>query len=145
MSMDRSFIERNRASTNHIRLLTGRLSDDEMMHRVGEHWTVAITLAHLAFWDRRVMAVLDRTEQDGELFIPEIDLIVNDIALPLWAAIPPREAARLALETAQTLDTRLEEFPQELLEELNAYNQRFVVRALHREEHLAEVEAALSH
>lgn len=145
MSVDRSFIERNRASTNHIRHLVERLSGEEMRHPVGEHWTVAITLAHLAFWDRRVMLVLDRTEQDRKLFIPEIDLIVNEIALPFWEAIPPQEAARLAIETAQALDKRLEEFPPELIEELYDFNQRFVLRALHREEHLAEVEAAMNH
>jgi len=143
--MDRSFIERNRASTNHIRHLIERLSEEEMRYPVGEHWTVAITLAHLAFWDRRVLLVLDRTEQDRKLFIPEIDLIVNDIALPLWEAIPSSEAARLALQTAQALDKRLEEFPPELLEELYDFNQRYILRTLHREEHLAEAEAALNH
>ena len=94
--------------------LAARLSDEEMQHPVGEHWTVAIVLAHLAFWDRRVMYVLDMTERDGKLFIPEIDIFVNDLSLPLWAAIPPREAARIAIETAETLDKRLEEFPPAL-------------------------------
>ena len=54
MTLDRSFVERNRASTDRIRALAARLSDVEMQHPVGEHWTVAIALAHLAFWDRRV-------------------------------------------------------------------------------------------
>ena len=144
MPLDRSFVERNRASTDRIRTLAARLTDDELQHPVGEHWTVAIALAHLAFWDRRVMYVLDKTERDGALFIPEIDIFVNDLSLPLWAAIPPREAARIAIDTAQALDVRLEGFPVALLEEINAYNQRWVVRALHRNEHLNEVDAALS-
>jgi Mycothiol maleylpyruvate isomerase N-terminal domain len=143
MTLDRSFSERNRASTNRIRALAARLTDAEMQHPVGEHWTVAIALAHLAFWDRRVMYVLDMTERDGKLFIPEIDIFVNDLSLPLWAAIPPREAARIAIETAEALDRRLEGFPPALLEEINAYNERWVVRALHRGEHLDEVDAAL--
>lgn len=143
MTLDRSFIERNRASTNRIRALAGRLTDEEMQHPVGEHWTVAIALAHLAFWDRRVIYVLDNTERDGKLFIPEIDIFVNDLSLPLWAAIPPRAAARIAIESAQALDIRLEGFPPALLEEINAYNERWVVRALHRGEHLDQVEAAL--
>src|SRR5262245_2405982 len=143
MSLDRSFIERNRASTDRIRALAARLSDAELQHPVGEHWTVAIALAHLAFWDRRVDYVLDMTERDGTLFIPEIDIFVNDLSLPLWAAIPPREAARIAIETAETLDRRLESFSPALLEEIHAYNERWVVRALHRGEHLDEVDAAL--
>jgi hypothetical protein len=143
MTLDRSFVERNRASTNRIRALAARLSDEELQHPVGEHWTVAIALAHLAFWDRRVMYVLDMTERDGKLFIPEIDIFVNDLSLPLWAAIPPRQAARIAIETAEALDRRLEGFSPALLEEIYAYNERWVVRALHRGEHLDEVDAAL--
>ncbi len=143
MTLDRSFVERNRASTNRIRALVARLTDEEMQQTVGEHWTVAIALAHLAFWDRRVMYVLDMTERDGKPFIPEIDIFVNDLSLPLWAAIPPREAARIAIETSEALDTRLEGFPPALLEEIHAYNERWVVRALHRGEHLDDVDAAL--
>jgi hypothetical protein len=143
MVLDRSFIERNRASTNRIRALATRLSDEEMLHPVGEHWTGAIALAHLAFWDRRVMYVLDKTEQDGKLFIPEIDIFVNDLSLPLWAAIPPRQAARICIETAEMLDKRLEEFPQTCIDEIYTYNKRWIERSLHRGEHLDEVDAAL--
>ena len=143
MALDQSFIEHNRASTDRIRALAARLTDEEMQHPVGEHWTVAIALAHLAFWDRRVMVVLDATEREGKLFIPQVDILVNDVSLPLWAAIPPREAARIAIETAEALDRRLENYPPALLEEIYAYNKRWVVRALHRGEHLDDVDAAL--
>jgi hypothetical protein len=143
MTMDRSFIVRNQASTERIRNMAARLSDDKMQHPVGEHWTVAIVMAHLAFWDRRVMYVLDMTERDGKLFIPEIDIFVNDLSLPLWAAIPPHSAANLAIETAETLDKRLETYSPALLEEIYTYNKRWVERSLHRGEHLDEAEAAL--
>ena len=144
MTLDRSFIEHNRASTDRIRALAASLTDEQMQHPVGEHWTVGIALAHLAWWDRRVMYVLEMTERNGELFIPEIDIVVNDLSLPLWAAIPPRAAARIAIESAETLDRRLESYPPALLEAIYAYNKRWVVRALHRGEHLDEVDAALS-
>lgn len=143
MTLDRSYIEQNRASTERIRALAERLSEEEMQTRVGEHWTVGIVFVHLAWWDRRVMYVLDMTEKDDKLFIPEIDIIVNDLSLPLWAAIPPHEAARIAIETAETLDKRLEEYSPALLEEIYNYNKRWVIRALHRGEHLDEADAAL--
>jgi len=143
MTMDRSFIELNRASRQRMRALAERLTDEEMQTRVGEHWTVGIVFAHLAWWDRRVIYVLDMTEKNGNLFVPEIDIFVNDLSLPLWAAVPPREAARIAIETAETLDKRLEEYSPALLEEIYNYNQRWVIRALHRGEHLGEAEAAL--
>lgn len=144
MTMDRSFIEQNRASIRRMRTLAERLNDAELQHPVGEHWTVAITLAHLAFWDLRMLYVLDQTERKGKLFIPEIDISVNDMLLPLWAAIPPREAARIAIETAEALDQRLENSPPAFLEEIYANNKRWVMRALHRGEHLDEVEAAFA-
>lgn len=141
--MDRSFIELNRASRERIRSLAERLTDEQLLTKVGEHWTVGIVYAHIAWWDRRVMYMLDMTEKNGKLFVPEIDIFVNDLSLPLWAAVPPREAVRIAMENAEALDKRLEEYPEALLEEIYNYNKRWVVRALHRGEHLSEAEAAV--
>ena len=143
MTLDPSYKEQNHASSERIRTLANRLTDEEMQTKVGEHWTVGIVFAHLAWWDRRVMYVLDMTEQNGKLFIPEIDVFVNDLSLPLWAAVPPREAARIAIETSETLDKRLEAYLPALLEEIYNHNKRWVVRALHRNEHLDEADAAL--
>jgi DinB superfamily len=143
MTLNRSFVQLNRASTERIRRLVKRLSDEEMQHPVGENWTVVVALAHLAFWDRRVMYALDITEKSGKLVTPEIELLVNDLSLPLWLALPPREAARLAVETADALDKRLEAFPDPMLEQLFQYNKRWVIRAMHRGEHLDEVDLAL--
>ena len=143
MPLDLSYNQLNRASTERIKKLVTSLSDEEMQMRVGEHWTVAIALAHLAFWDRRVMYVLDMTAKDGKLFVPGIDIIVNDLSLPLWAAIPAHEAARIAIETAEDLDEQLEVYPQNLLEEIYNHNKRMVIRALHRNEHLDEIDMAL--
>src|SRR5512134_3090906 len=111
MALDRSFADHNRASTDRIRALAASLTDEEMQHPVGEHWTVAITLAHLAFWDRRVLYLIDGLEREGKLSPLDIDIVVNDLSLPFWAAIPPREAARLAVEIAEALDKRLEGLP----------------------------------
>lgn len=143
MTLDRSFVGRNRTATERLRALAARLSDAELAHPVGEHWTVAIALAHLAFWDRRVLDVLERTEAAGQIMAPTIDLVVNDLSLPLWAALPGREAARLAVEAAEALDRRLESYPPALLAEVHAHTPRWVERALHRDQHLDEVEAAL--
>lgn len=143
MSFDRSFIEKNRTSREHLRALADRLNDEQMQTRVGEHWTVAVVFAHIAFWDRRVMYVLDMTEKQGKVFAPEIDIVVNDLSLSLWLAVPPCEAVRIALETAEALDKRLEEYAPALLEEIYNYNERWVIRALHRNGHLEQAEDAL--
>jgi hypothetical protein len=132
MSLDGSFIERNCASTNRMRALP-----------VGRRWTVSATLVHLAFWDLRVLHLLDATERNGRLSAPEIDVAINDIALPLWMAIQPRTAARIAVETAEALDKRLADFPPPLLENIFATYERWVIRALHRNAHLDSIDAAL--
>lgn len=142
--MDRSFVEQNRASTERLKKLVNRLRDADLKHRVGPDWTVAITLAHLAFWDQRVQLVLDRTQKEGKLVPADLDPgIVNDIALPTWKLVSGRDAAQLAMETAEALDRHLEAFPPALLEQVNAHNPRWISRFLHRNEHLDEVDKAL--
>jgi hypothetical protein len=141
--LDKSFLELNNKSRERMQTLAERLSDDEMQSKVGEHWTIAIVYAHIAWWDRRVIYVLDMTDKNGKIFIPEIDIFVNNLSLPLWAAVPPREAVRIAMENAEAVDKRLEEYPENLLEELFNFNKRWVIRALHRNDHLDEADAAL--
>jgi hypothetical protein len=143
MPDDRSFVALNRTSTNRLRTLAERLSDTELQTRVGDHWTIAIVFAHLAFLDRRALYVLDATERAGTVINPDFDLFVNDLALPLWAVIPPREAVRICLETAEALDQRLETYPPDLLELIRAEYPRYLFRAYHRNEHLNEAETAV--
>jgi hypothetical protein len=143
MTLDRSFVELNHKATQRMRSAAARLSDEELCHPVGEHWTVAIVFAHLAFLDRRALYVLDATEREGRVVNPDYDIFVNDLALPFWAAMPVRQAADLAFETAETLDKRLETYPPDLLELIHAERKRYIFRAFHRNEHLDEAEAAL--
>jgi len=140
---DKSYIELNRASRERMRTLAESLTDEQMQTKVGEHWTVAIVYAHLAWWEGRVMAVLDMTEKEGKLTYPELDVVINDISLPLWTVVPPREAVRIAIESAEKVDKRLETYPEALLNEIYGKYERWVFRSSHRNEHLDEAEAAL--
>ena len=143
MALDPSFVQLNRAATERLRRLVNSLTDEQLQTPMGEHWTIAICLAHFAFWERRGIYVLDATRKAGNVVSPEIDVFVNDLSLPLWAAIPSREAARLAVECADTCDKHLEAFPQDLLEQVYEDRKRTVFRALHRNEHLDEIDQAL--
>lgn len=144
MPLDPNYNQLNRESTNRIKRIASNLTDEQMQIRVGEHWTVAIAFVHLAFWDRRVLATLEQTTMNGKLSIVEVDVVVNDLSLPLWATASAKEAIKLAIESAEELDNQLEKFPQDSLEEMYEHNKRLVVRALHRNEHLDEVEEALA-
>jgi hypothetical protein len=90
-----------------------------------------------------VLATLEETSKNGKLSVVEVDTVVNDLSLPIWGTIPAKEAVKLAIETAEELDNQLEKFSKDLLDEMYNHNKRLVVRALHRNEHLDEVEEAL--
>jgi hypothetical protein len=142
MPLDPAIHAANRAATERIRAL-GELTDDELRTPVGEHWTVAITLSHLAFWDRRAMDSLRRSAAAGRPDAADVDIVVNDLSLPLWAAIPPRDAVRLALDAATDIDEFVATLETPLSDELLASHVRWISRSLHRTEHLDEAEAAL--
>jgi hypothetical protein len=133
----------NRAQTDRIRRLATSIPDDRLGTRVGEHWTPGVVFAHLAFWDRRVLLTLEASQAAGEVVIVDVDVAANDISLPLWLAVPPRDAMRLAEDTAADLDARLAATDPDLLEAIHAQVPRWVRRYVHRGEHLDELEAAL--
>ena len=60
MAADRSYVEENRAQLERLRALVDRLSDQELSRPMEAGWTVAGVLAHLAFWDFRIVTLLDR-------------------------------------------------------------------------------------
>ena len=142
MSLDPEIHAANRAATGRIRAL-GRLSDEELRMPVGEHWTVAITLVHLAFWDRRSLHALRRSVEADRPVPTDLDIVLNDLSLPIWAAVPPRDAVRLAIDAATEIDDFVAELESPLADELLASHVRWVRRSLHRNEHLDEAGAAL--
>src|SRR5882672_2875973 len=60
MSVDRSYIARNETERTRLRALVARLSDTDLARPLPAGWTVAGVLAHLAFWDQRALALLER-------------------------------------------------------------------------------------
>src|SRR5262245_27558134 len=111
MPVDRSFITMNRAARERMRALAERLSEEELRRPVGQHWTVAIVYAHLSFLEQRALWVLETSLREERVVNPDWGIFVNDVSLPFWAALPPREAVRLALEAAEAVDARLEAYP----------------------------------
>ena len=144
MALAPAILDANRAATARLRSLAGSLTDEQFRHPVGEHWTVAMVFVHLAFWDRRCLAMFDRIEAAGRDTEVDIDLVVNDLSLPIWAAVPPRDATRIALEAAETLDARIEAYPDDLAAMVLESHPRWIRRHYHRDEHLGEAEAALN-
>src|SRR5687768_1675143 len=147
MTEDRSYIDQNNRERERLRALVERLSEDELRAPVNEHWTVSGVMGHIAFWDARVLSLADKLERgvpftssDSE---PEDVDWINDASRALIHAIPPLDAARLALQIAEETDARVANLPVDRLWPQDPDSPLYALRASHRGEHLDEVEAAL--
>lgn len=149
MAVDRSYVEENNAQRGRLRALVERLSDAELARPMSAGWTVAAVLGHVAFWDQRVLVLVERWEREGSKALPpaiprgEVDWI-NDSAKALCLALPPRAAARLALSVAEACDQKVAALPDDRVAANAAAGHPLNLRrAEHRREHLDEIERAL--
>jgi len=141
-----SYHERNREQTRRLAALR-RLSDDELSRPVREHWTVAVALAHIQYWDGRALAGIEAWKRHGvplTLWRSDEGRIVNDLRLDLWRALPPREALEGAIVTAEALDRVLAALTQADAETVAAQRRSALERWMHREGHLEEIEQAVA-
>ena len=141
--MDREHAQRNTQSRERLGTIIASASDEDLQRSLGDSWTVAAVLAHLAFWDQWVAARWDRYDRDGAIEdVPDgvVDL-ANAAGLPLWRAYEPRRAAALALTAAEAVDRRIEALPAAAVAHALATGRRTMVdRSLHRSAHLDEIE-----
>ena len=142
--MDRQFIEENAKERERLRSLVERLSDEQLSIPLEDGWTIAVALAHLAFWDQRSLALMRKWKSTGVTPSPiDID-VTNDSLLPLWLALPPRSAADLAVTSAEEIDREIEEAPSELISEIQKLGDKFrLYRSVHRKMHLDRIEEFL--
>jgi hypothetical protein len=141
--VDAAHAERNAASRRRLRALVERLGEAALARPLGAHWTIAIALAHLAWWDRFALAAIEAWARTGQAPRTGEAHAVNEAALADWRALPARVAAQSALDAAEALDRRVAALPAALLATIAAERPRLLERSRHRDEHLAEIEAAL--
>ena len=144
---DRSYNDRNRQQRERLRALVGRLSDEELSRPIGDGaWTIAATLAHLAYWDIRGVGALEATLRHSLplIFWDDNDAFrVNEVLTPQWRDLAPRDAAQRAVAAAEAIDQLIETLPNELIPAIAHARYRVLERALHRIEHLDEIERSL--
>ncbi|MBI4321071.1 MAG: maleylpyruvate isomerase N-terminal domain-containing protein [Chloroflexi bacterium] len=146
--MEDAHIARNEAARALLCALAARLSASDLEQPLGHGWTVAAALAHLAFWDRRVLALLEEVEQGAHPAAVGFDAAdfdaVNDAELEKWVAMPPQEAVREALAAAEAVDRKIADFSPGLVATiLTTGRPRLIDRSIHRQEHFAEIEQAI--
>jgi hypothetical protein len=146
MAVDRSYVAQNDAERARLKALLAR-SDGDLARPLPAGWTVAGVLGHLAFWDQRVLVLFEQWEKTGQAPPPysqeDVDWI-NDAAKPMLLAVPPRQAAQLALEIAEAVDAKVARLSDDLVTH-NAASATPInlLRAEHRREHLDEIEHTL--
>lgn len=141
--MARDYIAGNQAAAVRMKSLIDRMSDDDLKREFDWGWTVAVALAHVAFFDRRVSRLLERWEKDGYGESPYDAHAINDAMLPAWRLIPVRDAAAEAIAAAAEADAAAARVPDVLLKQIQAGSVISLNRATHRTMHLDEIEALL--
>ena len=148
MSEDRSHDAETDIERERLRSLISRWSDKDLSRPMPAGWTVAGVLAHIAFWDARAIYWLDKWAHGAAptAYEPENTEAVNDSAKPLCLALPPREAAKLSLRLAEEADGKVNALSDSMLAKIRAtggppFN---LSRAIHRKEHLDEIENVMA-
>src|SRR5437763_1489676 len=145
MPVSPAFVESNRRQTKRLRKLVARLDASMLAVRLPRGWTVAVALAHIAFWDRQRLCLMRRRAAgdschggfDGDVF--------NEVLLPFLEMTPAGRVAALAVETAEEVDAFLLAVPDEVVEAALARPDRpNLDRGMHREYHLDRIERALA-
>ena len=135
------FVAENNSSRLRLERLANSLTDEELGQAVPSGWTVAALLAHIAFWDQRVVALLRRWKEQGLDESPVDSDAMNEAIKPLCLALNPRKAVALCLSSAAAADAELETVSPELLAQIQTNPTHFRFnRALHRNDHLDEIE-----
>lgn len=131
-----------------MRRIVGSATDEDLGRIVGDGWTVAAALAHIAFWDRvtqvRWKVVLAGRSIDSMTFPDGAIDWTNEAASPQWNALPPRVAAEDALRAAEELDRQIASLPASAIEHAKAHARAGMFdRTGHRGQHLDRIEEIL--
>jgi hypothetical protein len=145
MPVSSAFAESNRSQTERLRKLVRRLDASMLAVRLPNGWTVAGSLAHVAFWDRQRLCLMQRWAA-GDIRSGAYDGDVFNAALqPLLELIPAERAAAAAVKAAEEVDALLLEVSDEVVEAALARpDAPNLDRGSHREGHLDRVEQALA-
>src|SRR5215475_2020678 len=149
MATDRSYVKENAAQRERLKSLVTRLSDAELSRAMPAGWTVAGVLGHLAFWDQRIVVVVEQWRKAGVSDVPRVVDVgnvdwVNDAGKPMLLALSPRRAAEIAVAAAEAADGALAALPDDFVTANQKAGEPVIfLRARHRREHLDEIEQAL--
>jgi len=146
--MEQNYITANKKERERLRKMVQGMTDEELKLVIyKEGWTIAVVLAHLAFWDRRRLVLMRKWQKQGVSPSPmndEMVDIINDTTLSFFLELPPRQAAEMTVSTAEQVDREIEKLAPESIEAIKALGDRHALnRSMHRKMHLDEIEKLL--
>ena len=145
MPVPPALAESNRVQTERLRQLVGRLDTRMLAVKLPRGWTVAVALAHIAFWDRQRLCLMRRWAAGEDCFGGYDGELFNEALVPVLEAIPPERTAEMALQTAEEIDAFLLAVPDDVVQAALARpDAPNLDRGSHREYHLDRVEQALA-
>ena len=145
--MLQQFVQENEASRRELEDFISQLRDSDLEQQVGDGWTVSTVLCHLGFWDQRALYLL-RQWRCGEfevfrLTAQAIDSI-NEAGRTVARAVPGQASARLALDSAEAIDSEIAQIGDDLIEKIRAAGlDRTLKRSAHRRAHLGKLKEVL--
>jgi hypothetical protein len=128
-----------------VEALVRPLREDSLRQVLDSGWTIAATLAHLAFWDRWVEARWSHFVRTGAFHdLPDdITDLVNEAAKAEWHAVPPPETVGLCLDAAASVTRTIQRLsPGHILAAVETGRLALVDRTVHWYPHVDEISAA---
>jgi hypothetical protein len=137
-------IAENKAERERLKRLAGGLSEADLRLEMPNGWSFATKLLHLAFWDYYALGLLRRWK-DGGVTVSSLDVdAVNGAVRELGRLIPGQAVLAAACSAAEAVDREVEGIGAELARAIEAAGRpRILHRAVHRREHLDQIEAAI--
>jgi len=145
--MDRSYVTENEAERARLQAIVARLTDADLARAMSEDWTIGVGLMHLAFWDGLSLSKFEEWERTGEVQIPPMREMVDGInhaMLPWWRTIAPAQVRHAVVAAAEAVDRKAETLPAPIIEAILVLRPRSLTRAIHRRQHLDQIERALA-
>jgi hypothetical protein len=145
--VDADLLVENELERDRLARLVGRLTDDNLAIDLGDGWTVAVALAHCAFWDDRAALLLARyADGTPQHHLPDwYEDLLNQTLEPQWRAMSPRAAAEGAVAAAEHVTRVLRGLEDDLCARLEAHEEGYLLRRFnHRREHIDQIEAAIA-
>jgi hypothetical protein len=138
------YIEENKIELQRLLRLLAGLSEAQLNLKLPNGWTVASTLAHLAFWDSYALALFQGWERSGFKAASTQYEAINQAVDGMSQTIPAPALLRWVQASAEAIDRRVESVSPALTAAIEAGGvANFLLRAKHRGHHLNQIEALL--